>query len=458
MEVRLSCKIFITHPNAKDESFVEDALHLDDRHKEYYGLRWDPKAPDILFANEVIFYDRKMWDKFIELYDKAKVCVFFPGEGIAPDLNIFDYGITCTGYDGKDDRVYRIPPRIFYSDYLIGKKRNPVKTTEEAKRLLEKKKGFANFIYSNPNGHPNRKVLFELLSIYKRVDSYGAYLNNMGLEKSGGSDFTKLIRNSTDIKSDYKFTIAAENAIMWGYTTEKIFTSLEAGTIPIYWGNPDISFDVNPEAIINCHSFHSFDEMLERVKEVDRNDDLWCEIISKPWLTEQQEKREKDEMNRLYDFLDKLFLSDISTLRRRPEGTWPQVYQNFWLSKESGSDKYRTYFEICSSFCKKIQSGKHIYEALDKDAESVAIYGMGDIGRIVFNDLISSNEFSVPYCIDNRAKMVDLGVDCVRLSDLSEREKPDIVIVTVPGDFDVIRKSILKVFNTKVISVMDLIK
>ena len=280
----------------------------------------------------------------------------------------------------------------------------------------------------------------------------------MGLEKSGGSDFTKLIRSSTDIKSEYKFTIAAENAIMWGYTTEKIFTSLEAGTIPIYWGNPDISFDVNPEAIINCHSFHSFDEMLERVKEVDRNDDLWCEMVSKPWLTEQQEKREEEEMNRLYNFLDKLFLLDISSVRRRPEGTWPQIYQNFWLSKESGSDKYRTYFEICSSFCKKIQSGKHIYEALDKDAESVAIYGMGDIGRIVFNDLISTNEFSVPYCIDNRAKMVDLGVDCVRLSDLSEREKPDIVIVTVPGDFDVIRKSILKVFNTKVISVMDLIK
>ncbi len=197
----------------------------------------------------------------------------------------------------------------------------------------------------------------------------------MGLEKSGGADFTKLIRSSTDIKSDYKFTIAAVNAILSGYTTEKLYTSLKAGTIPIYWGNPDISFDVNPEAIINCHSFESFDSMLNYVKEIDQNDDLWCEMISKPWLTEVQEKREAEELNRLYSFLDEIFL-DKNAERRRPEGTWPQVYQNFWLAKSSGSDKFRTYFEICSFFYKKIQSGKHLDEVLNPDLNSVVIYGM----------------------------------------------------------------------------------
>lgn len=454
----MSCKVYLTHPNAKDESYVEDALHLDEDHRKCYDLKWDSKTPDVLFANEVILYDRQMWDKFIELYDKAKVCVFFPGEGIAPDLNIFDYGITCTGYDWKNDRVYRIPPRIFYSQYLTGNNRNPIKTKEEARKLLERKKGFSNFIYSNPNGHPNRKVLFDILSQYKRVDSYGAYLNNMGLEKSGGSDFTKLIRNSTDIKSDYKFTIAAENAILYGYTTEKIYTSLEAGTIPVYWGNPEVEFDVNPEVIINCHSFDSFEDMLERVKEIDQNDELWCEIIAKPWLTEQQEKREAEELKRLYSFLDKLFSIETPIRRRRPEGTWPQVYQNFWLSKEAGSDKYRTYFEICSSFCKKIQSGGYIYEALDQNMNSVVIYGMGDIGRILYQDMVSSKNISVPYCIDNRAKIDNIDVECVNLAELNKKEKPDVVIVTVPGDFEAIRKSILSVYDTKVISVMDLIK
>ena len=43
------------------------------------------------------------------------------------------------------------------------------------------------------------------------------------------------------MKKPYKFSIAFENAWYPGYTSEKIVTSMLAGTIPIYWGNPDIS-------------------------------------------------------------------------------------------------------------------------------------------------------------------------------------------------------------------------
>jgi len=56
-----------------------------------------------------------------------------------------------------------------------------------------------------------------------------------------------------------------------------------AGTIPIYWGNPDIGREFNSAAFINCHDFPTLDDAAAYVKKVDEDDGLWCEIMSRPW-------------------------------------------------------------------------------------------------------------------------------------------------------------------------------
>lgn len=99
--------------------------------------------------------------------------------------------------------------------------------------------------------------------IYKHVDFLGAYLNNTGFSDGHVTSIEDRVRRSVAIKSRYKFTIAFENAPQRGYTSEKVFTSLEAHSIPIYWGNPDIDKIVNDEAIINCHKYADFEEALK---------------------------------------------------------------------------------------------------------------------------------------------------------------------------------------------------
>ncbi len=453
----MSCKVFLPHPAAKDVSYIENALHFDENSRKRYSLEWDEEAPDVLFASEVILYDRKARETFKNLYNKADLCVFFPGEAIMPDYNIFDYSISFNGFDEKDDRAVRIPTRLFFEEYLEGPCENQITSILEAKKLLLSKNGFCNFIYSNPKGHPNRRALFDSIMRYKHVDSYGAYLNNMGLENSGGSSLTGLVLNSTNIKRGYKFTIAAENATFPGYTSEKILTSLEAGSIPIYWGNPKIDLDVNPETFINCHNYDNFEEVIERVKQVDEDDELWCDMVCKPWMTESQKKRADQELDRLHSFFDMIFAVKEPAKRRRAEGTWPDIYGDFWIGRELSSDKYRLYFEILSSFCKKIQSGNHICKKLGKDISSVAIYGMGEIGRILYTDIKACDWLEILYCIDNRCKADDIESECIRLSELQYKSCPDAVIVTVPGDFEVIKNSIMKVFDTRVFSVIDLL-
>lgn len=68
------------------------------------------------------------------------------------------------------------------------------------------------------------------------------------------------------MKKPYKFSIAFENAWYPGYTSEKIVTSMLAGTIPIYWGNPDISREFNSASFINCHDFPTLDDAAAYVK------------------------------------------------------------------------------------------------------------------------------------------------------------------------------------------------
>ncbi len=76
----------------------------------------------------------------------------------------------------------------------------------------------------------------------------------------------RLLHNDNSLQDEYGdnkkaylrqflFNICAENASVKGYVTEKIFDALEAGTIPIYWGDP------NPEpAILNPQRIVFWDE------------------------------------------------------------------------------------------------------------------------------------------------------------------------------------------------------
>ncbi len=61
--------------------------------------------------------------------------------------------------------------------------------------------------------------------------------------------------------SKYKFAACFENAVFEGYLTEKIFNCLFAGTIPIYYGAPDIEKYVPKECFIDFRQFKNYKEL-----------------------------------------------------------------------------------------------------------------------------------------------------------------------------------------------------
>jgi hypothetical protein len=175
------------------------------------------------------------------------------------------------------DRYYRMPPYFIanlYSkkDIELGKNINLEKPKVFTKDDLAKKTDFCSFVYSNYLADDRRKILLDKLNAYKKVNSGGKYLNNIGGP----------VENKLEFELKHKFSMAIENSCRGGYTTDRILNSLMASTVPIYWGNPEIGREFNTSRFINCHEYDSFDQVVERVKEIDKNDDLYLKIVNEP--------------------------------------------------------------------------------------------------------------------------------------------------------------------------------
>lgn len=196
--------------------------------------------------------------------------IVFMGENATPDFNIFDYAL---GFDWMnfEDRYFRLPLYRLYMNKDDGVCHDANFFSEEA----ASKKNFCNFLYSNNRcAHPLRERFFDQLSEYKRVDSGGSVRNNIGYR----------IDDKLAWQRTYKFSIAFENSLKRGYSTEKLYDALRAHTVPIYWGNPLVGLEFNTKRFINVHEYAMLDDVVERVRELDNDPQQFLKILSEPYF------------------------------------------------------------------------------------------------------------------------------------------------------------------------------
>ncbi len=241
--------------------------------KKYYEVEIS-NNPDYLFYS--VF-----GCKFLE-YDCIKI--FFTGENIRPNFRQCDYAFSFD-YENHAGKNYRLPLYALYSG--IGDLTAP----KDPEEIAGEKKKFCNFVNSNPRA--KRRIRFyEKLSKYKKVDSGGRVLNNVGGPVADKLEFIK----------NYKFTIAFENESYPGYTTEKIFQPMRMNSIPIYWGNPLVNTDFNTQSFINCHEFKNDEEIIQRIIEIDKNEELYLKYLSAPWFEGNKLNKFIDEDNVIKQF------------------------------------------------------------------------------------------------------------------------------------------------------------
>lgn len=204
------------------------------------------------------------------------VRILFTGEPLAPDFNVFDYAIssehlTCLDQYGND-RHFRYPLCLLGHGH-INEIANGL-TYEAAKNILAKKKYFCNFMYGHRSAYGEREQMLDILQKYRRVESAGSFMNNMPDHR-----VIPYSKEKYEFQQQCKFTIAFESISHPGFITEKIIDPICSYSIPIYYGNPLCRAEFNSNAIINCHDFSNFEAVVERVREIDNNDDLYINML-----------------------------------------------------------------------------------------------------------------------------------------------------------------------------------
>jgi hypothetical protein len=257
---------------------------------------------------DYIFFSNFGYD-FLNYSDAIRI--FYSGESIIPDFNLCDYAIGFH-FLQFEDRYMRLPLFVLYDQELI----KAEKKHQDNDKILSYKTDFCNFIYSNSKGDRKRKLFFEELSKYKFVSSGGSFLNNMG---------GKRVENKYLFQQKFKFTIAFENSHENGYTTEKILQAFSAKTIPIYWGNPKVEEDFNGKSFINCHSFKNFSQVIDLIKQIDSDDELFLRYINAPIYADQKSTQEYNmELN---NFLDSILTAEKKQSFRRNATFWGKTYE-----------------------------------------------------------------------------------------------------------------------------------
>ncbi len=263
------------------------------------------------------FFVNETWESrrdFFQHGSENVTSILISGEAMSPDFNLFDYSIA-------------FDPLLYADRYL---RHNPAlrfKTSLNSALSIQQsfsEKLFCDFIYSNFKANPMRDQLKSMMHSISKVDSYGKHLNNMGSKLEYISKELGWEKAKVQIQSQYRFSIVAENAFHLGYTSEKIFHSFSAGTIPIYWGNPQIELDVNPKRIINVHSFNSQEDLIAFIVRINSDENLYLKIISEPWFTPEQEECMRTYPSRLEEFLNNIFYSPEP--RRKSQGTFNKNY------------------------------------------------------------------------------------------------------------------------------------
>lgn len=77
--------------------------------------------------------------------------------------------------------------------------------------------------------------------------------------------------------------------------------------------------------------------------------------------------------------------------------------------------------------------------------KTVAIYGAGDLGKLLYEEIKDSN-IKVSYFVDRNGeglKNVD-GIPVVMLKDVVNQEQVDVMVVTPAGNFEAISRDIVK--------------
>lgn len=277
--------------------------------KTAFGKDFDQVIAEVPLAEaDYLFFSESTPDHHAAAPQVIKV--FVTGENACPDFNATDYAISSE-YMEYGDRHLRFP---YYASEDAAKVlfKRPKLTLSD----LKSKPGFCNFIYSNQRlADPIRDRFFHELNAVIPVVSAGRHLcNDNALANNDDPDWGAAKRAFV---KQFRFTIAFENSSHPGYTTEKLTHALLARTIPIYWGDPRVCDEFNPDAFVHLRDYSSTADAIATIKSLDSSPEQSLEILNANVFANDKDCVEAHLKNARF-FIENIFSQPQKDARRRP--------------------------------------------------------------------------------------------------------------------------------------------
>jgi hypothetical protein len=179
--------------------FVDDAIYNGLNQKCKFKVAWLVESRGVI--SEIINYVKNNWELISDNYDIL----------ITHDKSIYDLS----------DNFYYLPPHGYW--------------VEEPK--IHTKTKLVSMISSNKSFLSGHKHRLSWVNKFKdNVDLYGRGFKEINKKEEG--------------LNDYMFSVTIENDNYPTYWSEKILDCFATGTIPIYYGSPDIGEYFNMDGII----------------------------------------------------------------------------------------------------------------------------------------------------------------------------------------------------------------
>lgn len=235
--------------------------------REHYNAQVVTDRPDILLCENR------------SVAETAPLKIFITGENTHPS-DERHYDIILGVRKGEDARLYPLPHWTFAVNWSNDSAFDSVNKLTAEYRATQagaiEKTLFCGFVCVH--ARPSRVRFVNVLSAYRKVSCPGRVLNNMQPIAGGWENKIKFLNQC-------KFTVAFENDTvddMSGYVTEKIIHAFLAGTIPIYYGAPDIGEVFNKAAFLDRRDFASDEALAQRVAEIDKDDVIFKNMLKEP--------------------------------------------------------------------------------------------------------------------------------------------------------------------------------
>jgi hypothetical protein len=279
--------------------------------KENYFLKVLSEKYEVEISEDpdILFYSCYGWN-----YLKYKcVRIYYTAENKKTDFSACDFSISFEFLERRNH--YRLPFYAYHilKDNLLEKINKPI-TEDEASAIWRTKNKFCCMVVSNSNAK-KRLEFFHKLSEFKNVDSGGLTLNNVNGR----------VKNKNEFSEKYKFILAFENESFPGYLTEKIVDAFLVNAIPIYWGDPFVSNEFNKERFLNYEDYNSEEELINRILQIERNEDMFIKKLSSPLFKNNQIPSVLNEIH----FQEFLWECVVQSQQIKPVATTPKRYLHF---------------------------------------------------------------------------------------------------------------------------------